>query len=223
MPRKKRAPEKDDLKDRILDGALHVFAQKGYHGTTIPDVAKQAGVAAGTLYNHFQNKHDLVNAVYWKWKAAFRDALDWDREGKSSASVGPQARVEESGAHATASPEPFSRREFERLIESVWHFARTNAEAYQFLEAHHHSDYLSEHCRQLADDLAAEGFRFIERGQRAGLIRPAPPLVLLSIVIGALNELFKQQAHGRDLKETDEVASIVCSSLWNAVCVVSPP
>lgn len=45
---------------QILEAAIEVFAQKGYHKATIKDVARAAGVADGTIYNYFKNKNDLM-------------------------------------------------------------------------------------------------------------------------------------------------------------------
>lgn len=49
-------PEK--AKD-ILEAAIPVFAEKGYHDTTVEDIAQKAGVAKGTVYLYFANKEDL--------------------------------------------------------------------------------------------------------------------------------------------------------------------
>lgn len=48
---------------QILDAAVHVFAEKGFHKATIRDVAQAAGVADGTIYNYFKNKQDLLVAM----------------------------------------------------------------------------------------------------------------------------------------------------------------
>lgn len=45
---------------QILDAAAAVFAEKGFHKTTIRDVARQAGIADGTIYNYFQDKDALL-------------------------------------------------------------------------------------------------------------------------------------------------------------------
>lgn len=50
--------------DAILDAALHVFATKGFHAATIRDIARRAGIADGTLYNHFANKEALLPALF---------------------------------------------------------------------------------------------------------------------------------------------------------------
>jgi AcrR family transcriptional regulator len=45
---------------QILDAATRVFARKGFNRATIRDVAQDAGVADGTIYNYFENKTDLL-------------------------------------------------------------------------------------------------------------------------------------------------------------------
>lgn len=50
-------------KQHIVDAAIRVFAARGYHGATIRDVAKEAGVADGTIYNSFENKAALLLAL----------------------------------------------------------------------------------------------------------------------------------------------------------------
>ncbi len=45
---------------QILDASAKVFAEKGFHPTTIKDVAREAGIADGTIYNYFENKTALM-------------------------------------------------------------------------------------------------------------------------------------------------------------------
>ena len=45
---------------QILDAALAVFSRKGYGEATIPDIAREAGVAVGTIYNYYESKRDLL-------------------------------------------------------------------------------------------------------------------------------------------------------------------
>jgi AcrR family transcriptional regulator len=50
-------------RDHLLDAATRVFARKGFNGATIHDVARQAGVADGTIYNYFNNKEALLFGI----------------------------------------------------------------------------------------------------------------------------------------------------------------
>ena len=45
---------------RILAAATALFSEKGYHGTTMREVASEVGIKAGSLYNHFPGKEDLL-------------------------------------------------------------------------------------------------------------------------------------------------------------------
>src|SRR5690349_18562474 len=47
-------------RNQILDAATKVFAAKGFHLTTIKDIAREAGIADGTIYNYFDNKTALM-------------------------------------------------------------------------------------------------------------------------------------------------------------------
>ena len=45
---------------QILDAALSVFSMKGYGEATMPDIAREAGVAVGTIYNYYEGKRELL-------------------------------------------------------------------------------------------------------------------------------------------------------------------
>lgn len=51
-------------KNQILDAAAAVFAEKGFHSTTIRDIARYAGIADGTIYNYFENKSMLLLGIF---------------------------------------------------------------------------------------------------------------------------------------------------------------
>jgi AcrR family transcriptional regulator len=65
MARTKSAPENRIAKRLlILETAIGIFASKGYHATTMQDVADALSIAKGTIYEYFPNKEDLFLAVY---------------------------------------------------------------------------------------------------------------------------------------------------------------
>ncbi len=55
---------------QILDAAAIVFAEKGFHSTTIKDIAVKAGIAHGTVYIYFENKSSLLLAIFDRMKAS---------------------------------------------------------------------------------------------------------------------------------------------------------
>src|SRR5947199_7384298 len=56
--------------------AARLFAQKGYHGTSIGDIADALGVQKGSLYSHIASKEDLLYETMREGAAAFHGALD---------------------------------------------------------------------------------------------------------------------------------------------------
>jgi len=64
----------------ILEAAIKVFARRGFYGTTISQIAREAGVADGTIYLYFKNKDDiLVQFFTYKTRqvfSGFREELD---------------------------------------------------------------------------------------------------------------------------------------------------
>lgn len=55
--------KKKSRKDRIMEAALRIFAEKGYQNTTITEISKEAGVSEATIYEYFGTKEDLLFAI----------------------------------------------------------------------------------------------------------------------------------------------------------------
>lgn len=55
---------RSEKRDRIIDAAVSVFAEKGYRAARISDIARGAGVADGTIYLYFRNKEDLLLTIF---------------------------------------------------------------------------------------------------------------------------------------------------------------
>jgi AcrR family transcriptional regulator len=51
------------FRNAILDAAESVFAERGFHGARIQDIARGARTAVGTVYNHFEQKEDVLRAL----------------------------------------------------------------------------------------------------------------------------------------------------------------
>ena len=60
----------------MLDAAAALFAERGYHGTSIRDIASAAGMAPAAIYSHFASKAGLLTAVYEEGVGRIAAALD---------------------------------------------------------------------------------------------------------------------------------------------------
>lgn len=67
--------DKQKKRRDIVNAAAVVFAQTGYHETTIQHIARQAGIGKGTVYEYFATKEDLFLAVYDAWMTDYEELV----------------------------------------------------------------------------------------------------------------------------------------------------
>jgi AcrR family transcriptional regulator len=58
-----RTARREETRRALLDAASRLFADKGYHATTVPDIVEAAGVGHGTFYEYFGNRRDILLAL----------------------------------------------------------------------------------------------------------------------------------------------------------------
>ena len=86
MSEKKRRKRADGelSRERILEAATEIAAERGYEGTSIGAVSKKCGLPASSIYWHFKDKDDLIAAViersFASWLAAWQLPTDGDGE-----------------------------------------------------------------------------------------------------------------------------------------------
>jgi AcrR family transcriptional regulator len=170
-------PRVDDKRRRILDAALRAFAERGYHGTAVPEVATSAKVSTGTLYHYFESKELLVNEVYRDAKTQLRTAL-----------LDGLPRLDPTTAD-------HGEGWFTILWNRLGAFAQAEPDAFRFLEMQDHAPYLDHDSRQLELSVLAplwlEGKRLTERGT------DAPPVdVAIALLWGAFVGLVKASRLG---------------------------
>jgi hypothetical protein len=71
-----------DKREAILRAAIRVFAHNGYFNSKVADIAREAGVADGTVYLYFKSKEDILHSIFDR---SVEEALA-PRESRSSAS-----------------------------------------------------------------------------------------------------------------------------------------
>lgn len=81
-----RTPKQfDDIREEkkalIMDMALYLFANKGFHATTINNIAKHAGTSKGLMYNYFKSKEDLLSEIIDKSVSEIYNYFDLNRDG----------------------------------------------------------------------------------------------------------------------------------------------
>nr|WP_310259433.1 TetR/AcrR family transcriptional regulator [Fictibacillus barbaricus] len=71
--------------EKIIDAAVNVIAEHGYHQSQVSKIAKEAGVADGTIYLYFKNKEDLLVSVFNEKMGTFIEKTENELKGKDTA------------------------------------------------------------------------------------------------------------------------------------------
>jgi len=64
---KRNMADSKPTRDHIIDTAFELFIAKGYHGTSMRNIADTAGLAVSGMYNHFSNKEAIFEAIIRRW------------------------------------------------------------------------------------------------------------------------------------------------------------
>lgn len=159
----------------ILEAAIKVFAEQGFHQATVSQIAREAGVADGTIYLYFKNKEDiLVNFFGYKTKQVFgrfREEVDKADNARDKLRLLIKRHLEE----------------FQR--------DRNMAVLYQ-TETRRFSRMCEEQIREMSKlylDLVSE---IVESGQDEGLMRKDLYMGLVKrFIIGAIDEVINTWLH----------------------------
>ena len=68
--------KKDGVRDAILQAAFRLFSEQGFSETTIPAIARGAGISTANVYVYFQSKIDILFTLYEPWLAERLDRLE---------------------------------------------------------------------------------------------------------------------------------------------------
>jgi TetR/AcrR family fatty acid metabolism transcriptional regulator len=63
-------------REHILEAAIRVFAQRGYHGARVSDIAAEAEIAYGLVYHYFKNKEEILRTIFEERWNAFLHVVD---------------------------------------------------------------------------------------------------------------------------------------------------
>lgn len=68
--------KKDGVRDAILEAAFRLFSEQGYNETSIPAIAREAGISTANIYVYFQSKMSILFQLYSPWLLARLDKLE---------------------------------------------------------------------------------------------------------------------------------------------------
>ncbi len=173
------ADRRAERENQILRAAVRAFSQHGYHDCTVARVAREAGVADGTLYLYFRSKEDLLVSAFRHVLEGILDRLDREM----SAAADPVERLR-------------------RLVELHLQVMEDDPELASFLQFQLRQPDPAIR-RAISDPLRAYARRIeraVDDGKASGVLRPeVPTRAVRRVLFGAIDETVSAWLlHGRD-------------------------
>jgi AcrR family transcriptional regulator len=182
-----------DKRTDILQAALKLISEQGFHATPVSQIAEQAKVGAGTVYRYFKNKEDLLNQLYLEIKGQIHEAMD---DG-----IRPEMPLEAL---------------FKRLWMNVFEFDVTHPQEFSFAEQYCDSPFLTDMTRTAGARVLQDHAAAFERGVREGVVQDLPAEMVFSIFAGSIASLAKKHLAGV-LEMTEERRQQAAHATWCAV------
>lgn len=193
--RRRRAVSDEDKshrRDEIMAAAKEVFARKGFHATTIADIAKQAGLAYGSIYWYFDSKDDLFHALMAVEEEALRAHV--------------AAALARLGARPDSPEAPFCT-----AVQATFEFFEADKATVRLLfrDAYALGDGFEKHLggiyERFIDDIEA----FVAVAQQRGEVVAAPPRMVAYTLAALIGQLAHRRLSTDDGVTAAEVADFV--------------
>jgi AcrR family transcriptional regulator len=170
-------------RERILEGALDVFARKGYHRASVDDIVRASGTSKGAVYHHFRNKEAVFLALVDDFSARLAAGV--------AAAIGARhGALDKVEGALTAALTTFSDNE--QLARLILLEAVSLGRTYQAKRV------------EVADRFAALIQGYLDEAIADGALAPLDTRVATLVWLGAVNEIVVQWLHGgvKDLAAT---------------------
>ena len=191
--RRRRAVSDEDKslrRDEILAAAKEVFARKGFHATTIAEIAKQAGLAYGSIYWYFDSKDELFHALMEVEEGALRAHV--------TAALGAPGL---SAEYALGEPG------FRAAVQATFEFFEADKATVKLLfrDAYALGDRFEKHLGGIYERFIDDIETIVVASQERGEVVAAPP----RMIAYTLAALVGQLAHRRLATDDDVTAAQV--------------
>lgn len=183
-----------------MAAAKEVFAAKGFHATTIADIAKQAGMAYGLVYWYFDSKDDLFHALM----AVEEDALRAHLRAALSSLTG--------GTGGTGGEAPF-RTLLQAAVQATFEFFEADKATVKLLfrDAYALGDRFEKHLGGIYERFIDDIEIFVVAAQDGGEVVAAPPRMVAYTMAALVGQLAHRRLNTDDDVSAAEVADFVVS------------
>lgn len=181
------------MKDTICEAASSVLVEHGVGGITMERVASSVGLATGSLYNYFQDKHELLKFIYTRLVEPFLQSLE---EIVHSNLLAPQR--------------------LERVLRMALEHSCKHKALIRLLAQ---SDQESEVRRNVHSRVLHLFTTIFEQGIQEGSFRPHNSGHTGRMFVGCLSELFEQQREGASDEEANAYVDALIDAIHNGFSI----
>jgi AcrR family transcriptional regulator len=182
-----------DKREAILTATMQLITEHGFHATPMSMVAKQAGVAAGTIYHYFSSKEELINQLYAELKQKMGAALLQNDAGSSNI-----------------------RERFFRFYRNLYAHFIQHPDEFGFLEQYANSPYITQASKEQNQQFYKPVVDFLLQGMELGVLRSMEQELITALVYGHVVSVAKLQLSGQ-LEITDTRLEQAIQSCWDGV------
>jgi AcrR family transcriptional regulator len=192
--------DKSRRRDEIMAAAKKVFARKGFHATTIADIAKEAGLAYGSIYWYFDSKDDLFHALMAVEEYALRTHL-----AVALAANGAQPDTGEAA--------------FRAAVQATFEFFEADKATVKLLfrDAYALGDRFEKHLGGIYERFIGDVESFVFAAQKRGEVVVAPPRMIAYTLAALIGQLAHRRLSTDDGVTAAEVADFVVTLVLNGL------
>ncbi|PIE69147.1 MAG: TetR family transcriptional regulator [Deltaproteobacteria bacterium] len=186
-----------DIRAAILDAALDLFAENGFHSSPMSRIATHAGVGVGSIYRYFKDKDDLIHALYEGVDAPLQEFME--------------ANIDTSLS---------TKMQFIHFVTKSIGYLCSRPREFRFLEQYYNSPYGIDKVRERIMEADGEPTtlftRLFVKGQKEGSIRMLPLPVYPAVTFGPGSLLIRYALSGRIIVD-DTLIAATAEACWNAI------
>lgn len=183
-----------DKRNQILETALKLFVENGFHATPTSKIAKEAGVATGTLFHYFKTKEELINTLYLETKDVLIQSI--------SQGLGEQDTI---------------KGKIRRIFLNAITWSVNHPEQQLFYSQFSHSPFISNITRELGLQRFQYIYDILKEGQQQEILKPIPLDLMFEAIQGTLNGVTKYLMEYPDKTENQQTMETAFNILWDAI------
>ena len=196
----RREREKAAHRQEILDAAVKVFAEKGFHSATLDEIAQKAEFSKATIYLYFSNKEDLLYNVLYE---AFERMTGYGRE------IYSEKVSFRDGLNALLN------RVAEEIFNNLDLFTLVSTEHASFfltISEKNRNEFIKKH-----DDAWKNFEGIVAVAIENGELRDIPPQAITGMIHGSMDAMVTNQWHCKTLDELKKAIPIFMNILFNGI------